>query len=127
MDISDEGETIQTIFTADLIIDTGGKNGSAIEQLVADGAPISEESETAGILVKDLGSLNGVFVNGERVKEPRRIKRGDFVQAGTTLMAVAVATQQAGTEVRAYDRAPALKGSATMMMSASDSRLASAV
>ena len=79
-----------------------------------------EWSETAGILVRDLGSLNGVFVNGERVKEPRRIKRGDFVQAGTTLMEVAVASQQAGTEVRASDRAPALKGSATMMMSAAD-------
>jgi pSer/pThr/pTyr-binding forkhead associated (FHA) protein len=79
-----------------------------------------EWSEQSGILVKDLGSLNGVFVNGERVREPRRIKRGDFVQAGTTLMEVAVATQQAGAEVRVSERAPAVKGAATQMMSAAD-------
>ncbi|HEY1098608.1 MAG TPA: FHA domain-containing protein [Myxococcota bacterium] len=77
-------------------------------------------SETDGIQVRDLGSLNGVFVNGERVREPRRIKRGDFVQAGSTLMEVAVASQQAGTEVKISDRAPALKGAATQMMSSAD-------
>ena len=33
-----------------VVIDAGGKNGTAIEQLVAEGAPIAEESETAGIL-----------------------------------------------------------------------------
>jgi len=35
---------------ADLVVDAGGKNGSAIEQLVSEGAPITEEGETAGIL-----------------------------------------------------------------------------
>ena len=35
---------------ADVVIDAGGKNGSAIEQLVEEGAPIREEGETAGIL-----------------------------------------------------------------------------
>ena len=77
-------------------------------------------SETDGIQVKDLGSLNGIFLNGERVREPRRLKRGDFIQAGTTLIEVVVASQQVGAEVRVSDRAPALKGSATMMMSAAD-------
>lgn len=77
-------------------------------------------SETDGIQVKDLGSLNGIFLNGERVKEPRRIKRGDFIQAGTTLLEVVVASQQAQAEVKASERAPALKGAATMMMSAAD-------
>ncbi len=48
--VAAEGETGPVELSADLIIDTGGKNGSAIEQLVAEGAPISEESETAGIL-----------------------------------------------------------------------------
>ena len=48
--VAAEDESGPVQLTADLIIDTGGKNGSAIEQLVAEGAPITEESETAGIL-----------------------------------------------------------------------------
>jgi 2-polyprenyl-6-methoxyphenol hydroxylase-like FAD-dependent oxidoreductase len=35
---------------AAIVIDAGGKNSSAIEQLIEEGAPIAEESETAGIL-----------------------------------------------------------------------------
>lgn len=35
---------------APIVIDAGGKNGSAIEQLIEEGAPIAEETETAGIL-----------------------------------------------------------------------------
>jgi 2-polyprenyl-6-methoxyphenol hydroxylase-like FAD-dependent oxidoreductase len=35
---------------ADVAIDAGGKNSTAIEQLIEAGAPIREESETAGIL-----------------------------------------------------------------------------
>ncbi len=33
-----------------MVVDAGGKNGSAIEQLIEEGAPIQEEGETAGIL-----------------------------------------------------------------------------
>jgi 2-polyprenyl-6-methoxyphenol hydroxylase-like FAD-dependent oxidoreductase len=35
---------------APIVIDAGGKNSSGIEQLIEQGAPIAEESETAGIL-----------------------------------------------------------------------------
>ena len=35
---------------APVVIDAGGKNSSGVEQLVEEGAPITEESETAGIL-----------------------------------------------------------------------------
>jgi 2-polyprenyl-6-methoxyphenol hydroxylase-like FAD-dependent oxidoreductase len=35
---------------APIVIDAGGKNSSGIEQLIEAGAPIAEESETAGIL-----------------------------------------------------------------------------
>src|SRR5258706_3314433 len=35
---------------ADFVVDAGGKNSSAIEQLLEEGAPVMEESETAGIL-----------------------------------------------------------------------------
>src|SRR5262249_14814074 len=35
---------------APVVIDAGGKNSSGVEQLIEEGAPIAEESETAGIL-----------------------------------------------------------------------------
>jgi hypothetical protein len=40
------------------------------------------------LLVEDLGSRNGTFVNGERVVAPTRVKRGDRVQFGETVAEV---------------------------------------
>lgn len=40
------------------------------------------------LLVEDLGSRNGTFVNGERVTAPVRVKRGDRVQFGQTVAEV---------------------------------------
>lgn len=40
------------------------------------------------LLVEDLGSRNGTFVNGERVAAPTRVKRGDRVQFGQTVAEV---------------------------------------
>jgi pSer/pThr/pTyr-binding forkhead associated (FHA) protein len=40
------------------------------------------------LLVEDLGSRNGTFVNGERVTAPTRLKRGDRVQFGQTVAEV---------------------------------------
>jgi hypothetical protein len=40
------------------------------------------------LLVEDLGSRNGTFVNGERVVAPTRVKRGDRVQFGQTMAEV---------------------------------------
>jgi pSer/pThr/pTyr-binding forkhead associated (FHA) protein len=37
------------------------------------------------LLVEDLGSRNGTFVNGEQVNAPTRLKRGDRVQFGQTV------------------------------------------
>ena len=33
--------------------------------------------------VEDLGSLNGTWVNGERLEGPRALSAGDFVQLGS--------------------------------------------
>jgi pSer/pThr/pTyr-binding forkhead associated (FHA) protein/predicted Ser/Thr protein kinase len=40
------------------------------------------------IMVEDLGSANGTFVNGERVPGPRQLYAGDKVRVGTTLLEV---------------------------------------
>jgi hypothetical protein len=38
--------------------------------------------------VEDLGSTNGTYVNGERIVEPTRLRRGDRVQFGQTVAEV---------------------------------------
>lgn len=37
------------------------------------------------LLVEDLGSRNGTFVNGAKVESPTRLRRGDRVQFGETV------------------------------------------
>jgi pSer/pThr/pTyr-binding forkhead associated (FHA) protein len=39
-----------------------------------------------GVVVKDLGSKNGVLVNGALLTEPRRLRDGDMVQVGPALL-----------------------------------------
>lgn len=40
------------------------------------------------VLVEDLGSTNGTFVNSERVTKPTKLGRGDLVQVGGTVFQV---------------------------------------
>ncbi len=37
----------------------------------------------AGYLLEDLGTVNGTFLNGERISVPRALKSGDVIQLGT--------------------------------------------
>ncbi len=48
-----------------------------------------------GILIEDLGSTNGTFVNGEKVKKAK-LKEGDRVLIGTSILKVVAADQAAG-------------------------------
>jgi hypothetical protein len=41
-----------------------------------------------GIVVHDLGSTNGTYVNGRRVGTPLTLTRGDTIQVGNTIMEV---------------------------------------
>ena len=36
------------------------------------------------MVVEDMGSTNGTFVNGARVTTPRRLSKGDVVRVGQT-------------------------------------------
>jgi pSer/pThr/pTyr-binding forkhead associated (FHA) protein len=40
------------------------------------------------VMVHDLGSTNGTYVNGRRVTSPRSVVRGDTVQIGKTILEV---------------------------------------
>ncbi len=41
-----------------------------------------------GIVLHDLGSTNGTYVNGRRVTAPTELRRGDTIQVGKTVMEV---------------------------------------
>jgi len=49
-------------------------------------AALRVEGETA--VIEDLGSRNGTFVNGERVDDARRLREGDALQLGATVLEV---------------------------------------
>src|SRR5437868_5344459 len=49
------------------------------------------------ITIEDLGSTNGTFVNGEKVKKAR-LKEGDRVLIGTSILKVVAADPSAGTD-----------------------------
>ena len=41
-----------------------------------------------GITLHDLGSTNGTYINGRRVTAPTRLRRGDTIQVGKTVLEV---------------------------------------
>ena len=44
--------------------------------------------ECDGLVIEDLGSTNGVFVNERRIHEPTRLAHGDTIAIGTELLEV---------------------------------------
>ena len=45
-------------------------------------------AQESGIVLHDLGTTNGTYVNGRRVTAPTTLRRGDNVQVGKTIMEV---------------------------------------
>lgn len=68
--------------------------------------------EPGGALVEDLGSLNGTFVNGQEVHAPTRMRPGDHVLVGVTVLELRTADQVRAklTAVRAVPPALAVPG-----------------
>lgn len=44
--------------------------------------------QESGMMLHDLGSTNGTYVNGRRVTAPTQLRRGDTIQVGKTVMEV---------------------------------------
>lgn len=44
--------------------------------------------ESNGLMLHDLGSTNGTYVNGRRVTAPTQLRKGDTIQIGKTVMEV---------------------------------------
>jgi hypothetical protein len=69
----------------------GREHGSA--DVVIDDPGVSRRharviTDTGGVIVEDLGSSNGTYVNGERISGPVEIATGDEVQVGATVLGV---------------------------------------
>lgn len=45
-------------------------------------------SQESGLMLHDLGSTNGTYVNGRRASAPTELKRGDTIQVGKTVMEI---------------------------------------
>ena len=45
-------------------------------------------TQNEGVVVHDLGSTNGTYVNGRRITTPTSVTRGDPVQIGKTILEV---------------------------------------
>jgi hypothetical protein len=45
-------------------------------------------AQEGGLILHDLGSTNGTYLNGRRVTAPTELRRGDAVQVGKTVMEV---------------------------------------
>lgn len=80
----DKGRTLRTIDDQVLI----GRGGT---QIPLTDPTISRrhaqlQAADAGWLLTDLGSANGTYVNGVRIQKPTRLKHGDQIRVGGTLM-----------------------------------------
>src|SRR6476620_11619411 len=69
----------------------GREHGSA--DLVIDDPGVSRRharvlTEAGGVVVEDLGSSNGTYVNGERISGPVEVATGDELQLGATVLGV---------------------------------------
>jgi predicted component of type VI protein secretion system len=53
-----------------------------------------------GVMVEDLGSTNGTFVNGERANEPVTLKESGVIHVGTTDLAVNIPIVPIAAETR---------------------------
>jgi len=80
----DKGRTLRTIDDQVLI-------GRGSTQVPLTDPTISRrhaqlQAADAGWLLTDLGSANGTYVNGVRIQKPTRLKHGDQIRVGGTLM-----------------------------------------
>lgn len=45
-------------------------------------------AQESGLMLHDLGSTNGTYVNGRRISAPTQLKHGDTIQVGKTVMEI---------------------------------------
>lgn len=67
------------------------------------------ETDNASCFIKDLGSTNGTFVNGQPLAERKQLKGGDEIRAGETLFTVRVEGEASHESPETVAQAPAVE------------------
>ena len=76
----------QAALTGPLEVGRDRTAGMALEDELASRRHVRVTPEAGGALVEDLGSLNGTFVNGEEIHAPTRVRPGDHLLVGVTVL-----------------------------------------
>jgi pSer/pThr/pTyr-binding forkhead associated (FHA) protein len=67
------------------------------------------DTTNLGLLIEDLDSTNGTFVNGGRIRAPTLLGEGDEIVVGTTTLRVTAEAPPAPAQPPARERRPALR------------------
>jgi hypothetical protein len=71
-----------------LDIGRGPTSGLVLDDSYVSGRHASVEYDKEGLVLNDLGSTNGTYVNEKMISTPTRLKRGDVVQVGSFVFEV---------------------------------------
>ncbi len=90
-----EDEPVRSIRIATSPFSVGRKTGTAltIDNPSVSGKHAELVLEDGNLLVRDLGSTNGTFVNGMRINSPCKIKHGDLVQFAQIVFRAGIQTE----------------------------------
>jgi pSer/pThr/pTyr-binding forkhead associated (FHA) protein len=72
----------ETISTKEIIIGRDPVHPMSIDDVKVSRNHLKIFSENELLMLEDLGSTNGTFVNGKRVTNPTRLRNGDLVSLG---------------------------------------------
>ncbi len=90
-----EEEPVRTIRISSSPFTVGRRNGNVltIDNPSVSGKHAEMSLEEGHLIVKDLGSTNGTFVNGMRINTPCKVKHGDLVQFAQIVFRAGIQTE----------------------------------
>lgn len=85
---SDTNPGLQFVVEDSLVVGRSDQADVVINDPYASDFHLRMTSKDGRIVLSDLGSTNGTYVNGRRVTAPTDLGRGDAVQVGKTVMEI---------------------------------------
>jgi len=83
----------QALLAGPLEVGRDPSAGMPLEDELVSGHHLRVSPEAEGARVEDLGSLNGTFLNGEQIHAPTRVRPGDHLLVGVTVLELRTADQ----------------------------------
>ena len=85
---SDTAKGRRFAVTRPMIVGRGEDADIVIDDPYASDAHFRLSVQDGGVVLHDMGSTNGTYVNGRRVTTPMGLNKGDAVQVGKTILEV---------------------------------------